>query len=221
MKQSTFLYAALAVLGATAARADTITQCITYQTYDPGDGDGPSLNVALFDPSLGTLTGVTFTYTGNISIDVVARILTGGAPEAPYMATATPSFFSLFPSQPFFLPSAPVTVVDPGPTATATGYEAFSINGIFAPSYVESIPGNPCSRTCFAGPTLIGFNPSDAIFQNVNGEVDQNLYQDNSTAIGTFILTYIYTPVPEPGSLALMAAAIPALLLGAHRVRRQ
>ena len=164
------------------------------------DGDNENLTLDKFDPSLGTLTGITLTLISHDTIESEVIDLTGQN-QAYSDATAT-------------LPVT-VTALD-GLTATATG-AAGPFSGVATrPQFSTTVAGTSqvtaITSANVASGDFILYEGAGKTF-DVNVLVSDGVYSGSSIggavaffgtgdSCGTVDVAYDYSPVPEPGTLA-------------------
>lgn len=199
---------ATALLWFASAHAAEIVQTstLTGQTYGEEHFGG---SFAQFDPLLGTLLAVDLDISGSITYNATfvidPRCAGGGcSPEADIAFSTGYSFNA---------PGFPLTSPDWGP-------DFFSV--------VNYFPGIVTSLDPLSGGGAIGFNgdPSAIADYAGTGDIvvagriseDSDLCEDfgllpscsDNIDLAT-TLTYAYGPIPEPGTLSLLAAALAAI----------
>jgi hypothetical protein len=163
-------------------------------------GDSENLTLADFDPSLGTLTGVTLTLISKDTIESEVINLTGQN-EAYNNATA----------------ALPVTVTAlAGLTATSTGVSGPFSGVATSPQFSTRVAGKSQVITTTSADVATGdiilYEGAGQTF-TVNVLVSDGVYGGSSagnsvaffgtgSSCGTVDVTYDYAPVPEPGTLA-------------------
>jgi hypothetical protein len=188
-------FAAL-LAAAMPATAGTITEDISVTG---SAGNGPSfVTGSLFNPALGTLTGVSANINGTFSADVFIP-----AP-APRQFTAALDGTLTAPNQIVSgnLGDFILTANNPAGGGNYTGFERFNVN-VNLTSLADYVAGSPNATNFLAE---IGL--SDRV---ISGNIGAS--SDFSTYAFNFDLTYTYE-VPEPSTLLLMGLATCVLLGG-------
>ena len=210
--------AALAVVSfAGAANADTIGG--TSPTIGPfstnfgfGTGANPTTNITLplFDTTLGTLTGISFTVGGSVSTTFSGMDQSGNPNNVTLTSGGTISLYA--PPT----PSASNLIVFTTP-ANSLGPVAVAANASFGPSTVVAAGSN--SVPSYGGSFLPfeamggGFITLPVTASGASSASDDNgnittTIRTTASAFGSVL--YTYTPktssVPEPGSVALLIA---------------
>jgi len=226
-----FALIAAAILATSSAQAAIIFQTQNYSNVNAStSGTGLSLLWNKFDTGLGTLTGVTMEFTGNLtgSFNVTNSDLT---PIDVYNSTSTfrlnfspggaaPSNITGTAVSP--ISTTPGTGASPGTTIAGGGSENFSINGPVSlyNSGLVNYFGN-ASYFSSAGPATF----STILFRNFGVSVDGTTFNVNGAGAvmgGTINLTYEYTPssaIPEPGTWAAAALLVGGAALARWRKR--
>lgn len=222
-KLSLLALAVVALAVPAAAKADFITQTF----MNPSMAVPYTYNFAAnqFNPSLGTLTSVTFTVTSNVVASVTVVNLNSTA-QSFTNATA----------------SVPITVTGPNSTAvvlTATGTTApqsgtvgADVGGIPGMTMISGLTVTASSTTSLTGgalATYIGTGTSSLSFVfgagngTYSGTGPSNVYFGGSAAADAkVVITYTFTPatIPEPASLAMVGMGLGGLFV-ARRFRRR
>jgi len=194
-----------------AARAAVITQTMTA---DLSLGGSASLDFASFDPTLGTLTDVTATLSGNVTTSVDIRNDT---------AEAQNDVQALYPGKPKISGPGDLSVEDEYFTTcyTAIGSQGTSschASASYGPTSQSGIA--PLTDYTAAGGS-IPIDIRDAVSSARVSYASPGplsccvLGTPTGTDDASVTLQYTYTPaapVPEPPSLALLAAALAILL---------
>ena len=163
-------------------------------------GGNENLTLDTFNPSLGTLTGITLTLISNDTIESEVIDLTGQN-QAYTDATAT----------------LPVTVTAlAGLTATATGVAGPFSGVAMSPQFNKIVAGTSQVTTITSANVASGdfilYEGAGKTF-DMNVLVSDGVYSGSSMcgavaffgagdSCGTVDVTYDYSPVPEPGTLA-------------------
>jgi len=212
---------------AAAANASTETFSATVPSHSVTFST--PFNLALFDPSLGTLTGVTLTFAYSITPTLKVQN-TDGTPGDP-----AESFTGGFATAHLQLTGPDGTTADhvdgatglSGTVADGSGVQSFPGGTETGNSTTTVLPSNFASYTgagsfgtftakangISAGGDGGGFNGGTDLF-----------YNGSATAGGTASVTYTYTPAssstPEPGTWAMMVAGASTGLVALRRRRR-
>lgn len=201
----------LATLGL-SSRADAAT--ITFMDQAPlSDVEiSGTLSVARFDSSLGVLTGVSWSITGAIAS--ILGIENDSAGTIRGSASTNVDFD--VDSADLSLGASPDFSV-----SGSTGLVTLGVgeSALFPITSQNTITGTEAPSAVFLGPGTIDLTYLTATSFGGSGfGGDLTLSQVTDAGI-TFSITYEYTVVPEPGSLAMLAAGLLGLA-GAARVRR-
>jgi hypothetical protein len=194
---------AAAIAWSVPAAANTIVEDIAFSgsvANGPAFVTGP-----LFNPALGTLTGVSVAVTGQYELSVFT--LESGLP--PIMKFALQGIFEpagadvSLPLGTFYATTANRT--------NYTGMAAIGFTGTLG-DIGDYVAGSPDATSYLAG---LGFDAFPANHIGLGGDAD-----DNSTWSGSLAVTYTYD-VPEPGSIAILGlAALLAMCLGRRAERK-
>ncbi|MBU6260232.1 MAG: choice-of-anchor E domain-containing protein [Burkholderiales bacterium] len=215
--------AALATLTAFAAHASTVS----YSFQDPlaKTEINQSGNLNLFDSTLGTLTGATLTLDGANSTTFTLTNTSATAVTVKAQGETDLSFNStLAQLDALMQPSNPLILLDPLVTETLAVGASYStpspLTALANPNFdLSSI----LSDLSVGGGGTFGLSCSSATYLNLKvtgGNVSDN--QTTQASCGASI-TYTYTQaappaaVPEPGSLALVGAALAGIALAVRR----
>ncbi|HEU5118435.1 MAG TPA: choice-of-anchor E domain-containing protein [Isosphaeraceae bacterium] len=193
-------------LGATTASADTVTYSDTF-----GSSGSPlaipintTATLTKFDTSLGTLTGVQLKLVTNATVTATV-----------YNFGSSPANFSNV------IGKTTVTATGPNGTTTTNTIMVGPYSGIaapFPPGVVAGTDSGTDSQTTTVLPVNWGayqgsgggtFNVLLGGTTSASGTADQPAaYGATGTAYGTVSVTYTFTPVPEPSSLALIGLGL-------------
>lgn len=208
-----------------AWNASAQASVISYSHITPSQSVPLTDNFLLqgFDPSLGTLTGVTLTLdtsaTAEVDVLNISDIEPSPGPGTPLPFTDATA-------------SIPVTATGPGPTSVTDTLTAGPVNGtatLFYPA-VNQYPGLPAldSNSTIVAPAdfapyigvgLIVPVTASSTSGTYGGSTNSAyvLFGGSAVAEATTTVTYTYNEVPEPASLGLIIAGLP--LLAARRRR--
>ena len=211
----------LTILAAATLAIPTAQAAIVFQTQNysgvagSSQASGTSLLWNKFDTGLGTLTGVTMSYTGALTGSF--SVTTGATAVDVYGSSGTFRMnFSLGAGAPSNITGTSVTPLNttpgtgasPGTAVGASTTQVFTINGPI--SLANSGPvdffGN---ASYFSSAVPATFNT--ILFRNVTATVDGenfSLTTGNAVMDGTINLTYTYdagAAIPEPGTWAAAA----------------
>ncbi|HEY5228026.1 MAG TPA: hypothetical protein VIJ19_05760 [Opitutaceae bacterium] len=219
-----FLAAALALIGAPAARSQSLTFNVNLQTsgLSAESADAPFYldfqmdygNVALASNTV-TLSNFTFTNGGTIGPDITSGLVTGSlATSAVLTASSTHPFSEL--TQEF---SPGVTDIDFTATVTEAGPDIGTPTE-FSASILDSSLGGPGGAEIFTtAPDTESLVTLDLSSSNTINNV--NTYSGISSADGEIALTGVRASVPDATSTAaLTIGAILIMVLISRRVGR-
>jgi hypothetical protein len=176
--------------------------------------------VSQFDPTLGTLTGVTLFLTGDITLNVHADIFSQQQNSSINATFAQGQTIGLLPGEPELL--APLEFA-PSFGCNGTGNDEFS--NCSADKTIDSgisvFPGialSPSSLSGYIGTGTVTYELGS--FQSITSVVTNpaaanpstyDLFFNQTEVKGTVYLQYDYTPnttTPEPGSLAMLGGGL-------------
>ncbi|HEY0983629.1 choice-of-anchor E domain-containing protein [Schlesneria sp. T3-172] len=171
-----------------------------------------------FDSSLGTLTGVTVSFSADVNVVVSVANFTGKSQGFTNAQAAVP--FSV--------------IAPDGSSVSGTATAFFGSGTVASGIGPYNFPGTPTHTT--GQYTVASSNWSDFIGTGVayadfkfvgsegtfNGTAANGVYfGGNAIASGEITITYEYTSVPEPSTFALGATGLAAAGFGFARRRRQ
>ncbi|MFN7339781.1 MAG: choice-of-anchor E domain-containing protein [Opitutia bacterium] len=213
----------LGLLAAAATASAATTTDNNSATDFAGDSTWTNLNLAQFDATLGTLTGVTIT-VNSLTIGGSFNATAVGAPLTINGATGSASIrgsnvnlgftqinssgnaLTLSPGVPFIIAEDDNQTFNISSITTVTS-QSYSISASFFSAYI----GN-------GSVTFQVRNSNPNVNSDTNGDVTYNRSQASGAADMT--VTYTYTPVPEPSTYGMILGGL-ALAGAALRRRRQ
>jgi len=212
MRRSLFGSLAAGLLASLAFATPSQAASVTYYSaVVPQQSDFPfsvdNLTLQQFNPSLGTLTGVTL----SVDATVVGYIQVYNSGSQTYSFTNATA-------------SVPVTATGPGGATASTVATATLASGTAAPGFNASYPGQTGSSTGTSPPVPLsdfglytgtgtftgtfGSNAMGGTFGGTGGmgSAGKLFFGGTATVGGTIDVTYTYTvaAVPEPNSMALL-----------------
>jgi len=207
---------AAGLLPITVLHAQSIsTQIMPFFT----EAGNSTVNFVEFDPSLGTLTGVSLNFTATESY-VMGAYQTGGSGDNSYSYQIGSSEITVAGTDFTLGASSTLTGVSPGTTTYTTTYINTTIiptaYSVFAAGGVPSFPGG-VMLVGTTGPITgsvslpLDFSSSPALAYTftpgsttVGATGGNNDWATMVGISGTATLTYDYTPIPEPATYAAL-----------------
>ena len=202
--------ATMATAGAASASVITVTQPLSISTGSL-NGGGVNFNTPDFNTSLGTLTGITLQFTGTVQDQALFE---EGAPEggtftAVNSASLNAGGFPLFTT--YNLASGTFMFNAGAPSALSSTTNVSFTAAVPAAALSEYTTGLPPGYE--TSTVFFGFN----IFDSHGDKV--GVSDGETKFVGQLLETYTYTPLPEPGTVALVAFGM-LTLLGVRRASR-
>jgi hypothetical protein len=193
-----------------AAMADTITydQNNVDYTISPSDGVLFKVIPPAFDASLGTLTGVTFTVIGDATYTLYGE--TGDSTVFPATFTNTGYMYGVG--------VALTTGGIPLAPSTAFGTTQQITEGIHV-DMSATVSADALQYYLLAGDGEFDFSAFGVATDSETGQV-VHYNDDEEQFAGNVVETYTFTPVPEPGTLALLLSGVFGMI-GLARIRRR
>ena len=165
-----------------------------------------TLQLPAFDPSLGILTQVKLTYTGEALQTAKGENLSGGAAPFSYNVTTTLTLAKAM--EPMLFSPAPITLAGSGTSGAFDGTIDFggssgfnftqdiTTSGIFTNSSAATLAQ-------YTGLGMIDFTGTATATSSVTGS-GAFVSQTISKASASLGLEYTFTPIPEPSTCALI-----------------
>lgn len=205
--------AVLCITG-TVAFADTMVQTQAVGLTNVGTSFGIPVAFNGFDPAQGTLTAVTLglqaDFSGKVGIenlsnvpDVASGVIAGSVTVATNDNSVVAEVF----------PSAA------GPTHDLSAFDG-QLDFAGTSGATDSVSGTPFGTTVIAPASALAlFNGNDQILLTLTANTfalaagkEREAVEETANGNATVQLTYSYTPVPEPGTFALLIIGTVAFL---------
>ncbi len=205
-----FILAVVESITSFDAQADTITQT-DVATEGPIYNTGTNLSFNQFDPSLGNLTGVGLSLSGDATFSVdFTPVYCDDSPFGPYNCSDVIGdfYFGFY----FLGPGLP-----PNPNAPYMNPNAefsFGLDNIQIPQTVGPVTINagalidPLTGYIGTGDVVIDYLTGADLSQCYDNNQRGNLVFCSDNADLTLSLTYAYTPVPEPNTILLLITSL-------------
>lgn len=188
------LLAAVTTCGLTVgAQAAVIAYDTTFTAS--AQSMGTVIHLQPFNPALGTVLGIDVRLFGRFNLPGYFIVPLSGSPPATVPLTSKLGAFPLQPTSNFLIATQPsVPVVNR--VATGTANFGFDISG--------SIPLR------YADDPIVNLDPVTLV-GGLNIDLAATSDFDPSNLVGTARVTFTYSAVPEPASLAVFGAGVAAL----------
>lgn len=198
-----FLTLAVVCAGALTSMANTVS----YQLTGTADSNGKAYSLSQFDPTLGTLTGITLTATGYEagSFTVRNNLGTSDFVNAPKDNFVTLHYISESDSTAYLAINKTLATGDTFPYAIA-GFQQLSFTlsaGNAFTTYTDIFSDFAGRKSNYIGTGNVNFSIDNAPQVTTTG----GFYTTNTTGIGaveTLHIVYTYDPVPEPSTWACL-----------------
>ena len=213
------------LLYSSAANADQISFMDTYDPIGIPSGAAPLITISQFDSALGTLTKVTLTLDadtsgGSIDWDNEALVITDVTLGIGAEVTATGPAGLMVVANPLQIDSATGIAADNDAAADFVGTDSFSIIGGMGSDSNSAMLVAGLAPYIGAGTYNVEIAAVTDTFLSTTGGFGPIGNQVFGTTAGAVIVTYEFTPIPEPATLFLLGSGL-AGLVGSSRGRRQ
>jgi hypothetical protein len=217
-------------MGALTAFAGTVDTATVSYDLTTGGGTAPvgTANglLAQFDPSLGTLTGVTVFINGDFTLNLHAEIFAQG-PTSIFGDFSEGATLSNLPGVSLFDTSMEFEKLQFGCTGVGTEVVECSNDQTFTSGLVFGTPV-PLAPTpdlsAYIGLGTVPFtvgNFTSITNVNMGPSISSNLSFNSTEIAGDIFLEYTYDPAgvstPEPGSFALLAGGLMLVAVARYR----
>ena len=175
--------------------AHASTMAVQNSIFTSTNDNNGTVSLTPFDTTQGTLTGVSFTFSGQ----AVVQIMNNGSIANGTYNAAVSAFPTYAPSK-IFLVNEPLTV-------SGTGYSQSQAAPV---TFSFTAPSSAVSRFTSASTDSVALAPSFVLKDSMGNLQPDN--GDDTYLSGTVTETFTYTPIPvgvsEPASAVLLLAGI-------------
>jgi hypothetical protein len=198
------------LLAASQAKADTATYT---DVYPPGTTEwSHNFVLPLFDPSLGSLSSVYIAASESVNINGTVQNTSTGPQSFTFRAGSLLTV--TLPGTLGFLQPSPLALAQAYNLPAGGSAPYGPVNASDAVNYTYTLPAD---MNWFVGVgtfSLPGFTQTQELIAGGGGNIIASL---STLAGATVEVQYTYTPVPEPGSFALLALGGALMLLRKRR----
>jgi hypothetical protein len=210
MKSLLTLAGAALLLWASEAKATTDTYTYTHSPSTTEWSD--SFVLQLFNPALGSLQSVYIAASESVNINGTVQNTSTGPQSFTFRAGSLLTV--TLPGTLGFLQPSPLALAQAYNLPAGGSAPYGPVNASDSVNYTYTAPVDMAWFTGVGPFTLPGFTQTQELIAGGGGNIIASL---NTVAGATVQVQYNYIPVPEPGSLALLALGVVVMLLRKRR----